>query len=377
MGKAKKVLFTSHTANFHKFNRPFMRMLKEQGYTVHYASAGEEKVYDTDKHFDVPFERSPFKPGNIKAYFKLKKIIDREDYDLIHTHTPTGSVITRLAARRARKKGTRVIYTAHGFHFFKGAPLLNWVVYYPIEKFMARYTDAIVTINSEDSERASRNFDTKVYNLPGIGVNVEAFDINMSSADKLKLRKSIGFKSKDFVLIYVAELLKRKDQMWLIKTLKDDFVKNKDLHLLLVGADSMSGELQKNVKDLKIESKVHFTGYRRDVPQLMKMSDLAVSTSLQEGLGLNLIEAMSAGLPLVVTDNRGHRDAVNGLSCATIVALGDDVTFREAVVSHYENRHKHNGISARDKDIFMKFSVEKVLPLMKQIYDAINEVSKR
>ncbi len=120
MSKAvkKKVLFTSHVANFQKFNRPFMRMLSEQGWEVHYASDGEEKILDTDKEFTIPFERSPFKLGNIKAYFKLKKIIDHEKYDMIHTHTPMGSVVTRLAARDARKNGTRVIYTAHGFHFF-------------------------------------------------------------------------------------------------------------------------------------------------------------------------------------------------------------------------------------------------------------------
>ena len=114
----KKVLFTSHVANFQKFNRPFMRMLSEQDYEVHYASMGEEEILDCDKSFVVPFTRSPFGLSNVAAYKQLKVIIDREHYDIIHTHTPMGSVVTRLAARAARKKGTRVIYTAHGFHFF-------------------------------------------------------------------------------------------------------------------------------------------------------------------------------------------------------------------------------------------------------------------
>lgn len=370
----KKVLFTSHTANFHKFNRPFMCMLKEQGYTVHYASAGEEKVYDTDKHFDVPFERSPFKPGNIKAYFKLKKIIDREKYDLIHTHTPMGSVVTRLAARAARKKGTRVIYTAHGFHFFKGAPLLNWIVYYPIEKIMALHSDAVVTINEEDYVRAEKNFKTKVYNLPGVGVNIDGFDISMSPIEKTKLRRSIGLKDSDFVIIYVAELLKRKDQTWLIKTLSKELTSNQDMHLLLVGADSMGGKLQELVGTLGLDRQVHFTGYRRDVPQLMKISNLAVSTSIQEGLGLNLIEAMAAGLPLVVSDNRGHRDAVKGLDCASIVQLGDAESFIDGIKQSYASRFNDRAISAEDKSIFMRFSVTNVTPLMDDIYMEVGEL---
>jgi len=101
----KKVLFTSHTANFQKFNRPFMRMLREQGYEVHYASMGEEQIKDCDKQFVVPFTRSPFTLSNVRAYRQLKEIIDREQYDLIHTHTPVGSVVTRLAARQAPPTG--------------------------------------------------------------------------------------------------------------------------------------------------------------------------------------------------------------------------------------------------------------------------------
>ena len=142
----KKILFTSHTANFQKFNRPFMRMLREQGYEVHYASMGEEQIEDCDKQFVVPFTRSPFTLSNVRAYRQLKEIIDHEQYDLIHTHTPVGGVVTRLAARQARQRGTRVIYTAHGFHFFTGAPLLNWLVYYPIERLMPELTAILLPV---------------------------------------------------------------------------------------------------------------------------------------------------------------------------------------------------------------------------------------
>ena len=170
-----KILFTSHVANFQKFNRPFMRMLRKDGWEVHYASMGEEEILDADKSFTVSFTRNPFTISNIRAYKQLKQIIDRENYDIIHTHTPVGSVVTRLAARRARSRGTRVIYTAHGFHFFTGAPLLNWLIYYPVERLMARYTDTLITINDEDYKRAKRTFKTDVRYVPGVGVDPEQF----------------------------------------------------------------------------------------------------------------------------------------------------------------------------------------------------------
>lgn len=331
----KKVLFTSHVANFQKFNRPFMRMLSEQGWEVHYASAGEEKILDCDKEFTVPFERSPFKLGNIKAYFKLKKIIDAEKYDLIHTHTPMGSVVTRLAARATRKKGTRVIYTAHGFHFFKGAPLLNWIIYYPIEKLMARHTDTLITINNEDFERASKKFKTDVRYVPGVGVDPKKFDVEVSKVEKSALRKSLGLKNSDFVMIYVAELSRRKNQLWLIDTLSKFMYEHSDVHLVLPGKDSLDGAAHVLVEKLELEKQVHFLGYRDDVPQLMMTSDVAVSASKQEGLPVNVMEAIYLGLPVVLTDCRGNRDLVLEDINVRIAPLDSSDTFLKLVLKTY------------------------------------------
>ena len=148
----KKVLFTA-TVDSHilQFHLPFLKMFKENGYEVHVATNGDESIPFCDKKIKISFERSPFKINNLKAIGQLRKVINEEQYDIIHTHTPMGSVVTRLAAKQARKKNnTRVIYTAHGFHFFKGAPILNWLVFYPVEKWLAKYTDTLITINKED-----------------------------------------------------------------------------------------------------------------------------------------------------------------------------------------------------------------------------------
>ena len=230
---SKKILFTSHTANFQKFNRPFMRMLRKDDWEVHYASMGEEEILDADKSFIVSFTRNPFTISNIRAYKQLKQIIDRENYDIIHTHTPVGSVVTRLAARRARKRGTRVIYTAHGFHFFTGAPLLNWLIYYPVERLMARHTDTLITINCEDYKRAKRAFKTDVRYVPGVGVDPERFKPRLTKKQRNDLRRSLGLKPDDFVMIYPAELNKNKNQTMLIAAMEKLTATNPYIHLLI------------------------------------------------------------------------------------------------------------------------------------------------
>ena len=322
--KTKKILFTSHVASFQKFNRPLMRMMSEKGWEVHYASMGEEEILDCDKSFVVPFTRSPFRLSNITAYRQLKKIINQENYDIIHTHTPMGSVVTRLAAKKARKNGTKIIYTAHGFHFFKGAPLLNWLIYYPVERLMARHTDTLITINKEDYHRAKKQFKTNVIYMPGVGVDPKRFKPKLTTKQKLELRKSLGLKKDDFVMIYPAELNKNKNQTLLLHVLHEINKEDKSVHLLLAGKDNLNGYHKKLADKLGAAKNVHFLGYRSDIPQLLQMSDLSVSASHREGLPVHLIEAMFAGLPIITTKCRGAtelvEDGVNGF----VVGFNED-----------------------------------------------------
>ena len=312
----KKVLFTA-TVDSHikQFHIPYLKWFKEQGYEVHVATNGEEQIPYCDVKHKISFERSPIKINNLKAIRDLKKIIDKEQMEIIHCHTPMGSIVTRIAAINARKNGTKVIYTAHGFHFYKGAPLLNWLIFYPIEKIMARYTDCLITINKEDYELAKKKFKCKQIELVnGVGVDENRFNIKMSEQEKLEFRNSLGLNQDDFVIIYVAELSKRKNQSMLLKAialLNEE--KYKHIKAILPGLDSMNGKYQQMAKDLNIESHIKFLGYRTDIPNLMKISDLSVSTSKQEGLPVNLIEAMFVGLPIIATNCRGNRDLADVL----------------------------------------------------------------
>lgn len=365
----KKILFTSHVAYFQRFNQPFMQMLRKQGHEVHYASMGEFEIEDCDKSFVVPFARSPFSFSNIVAIRKLKKIIDRENYDLIHTHTPMGSIVTRLAARAARKKGTKVIYTAHGFHFFKGAPLLNWLIYYPIEKMVARLTDTLITINREDYARAKAKFHTNVVYVPGVGVDPARFK-KLSAKEKAALRSSLGLSAKDFIMIYPAELNANKNQIMLLRVMKDLVKKDSSIHLLLPGRDSSNGYHKKISMDFDIAKNVHFLGHRQDIPDLMQIADLSVSTSFREGLPVNLMEAMFAGLPIVATGCRGATELVEN-SVNGFVTEFNDQKFIDAIEKIRNDKKLYRTLSKNSQTRSKQYEIKTIIPQIETIYNKL------
>ncbi len=368
MAQRKKVLFTSHTANFVKFNRPFMRDLHEKGHTVHYASAGEEEILDADESFVIPFARSPFKLGqNLKAYRELKKLLERENYDLVHCHTPVGGVVTRLAVKHAKlKRRPKVIYTGHGLHFYQGAPLINWLLYYPIEKWLARSTDTIVTINHEDYKRVKRKFRAgRVEEIPGVGVDLAKFR-PASDAEKAELRRKNNLKEEDFVLIYMAEVNKNKDQEFIIDNLTKLLEEVPEVKVLFAGKGPEQERLEKKVEKLGLGENVKFLGYRKDTAELYRMADVVVSASRREGLGLNLIEGMASGLPIVARDNRGHREIV--ASEKEGVLFQDGEGFRKAVLELYRNPEKRKEIGAHNVKAAERFSLEKSREKMGEIY---------
>lgn len=292
----RKVLFTA-TVDSHilQFHIPYLKMFKEKGYEVHVATNGRADIPCCDVKHIVSFERNPFKINNLKAIKQLKKIVDEEKFDIIHCHTPMGSAVTRLASKKARKNGTRVLYTAHGFHFYKGAPLKNWIIYYPVEKYLSKFTDCLITINQEDYELAKRRFSKRCKDIeyvPGVGIDENKFDFEMTEEEKQKLRESLGIKNDDFVMIYPARLDKNKNQGLLIDAVKKLSREFPNIQLLLPGNDELNGYYQNMAKERDVESKIHFLGYRKDIQRLIKISNLAVSSSLREGLPVNIMEAM-------------------------------------------------------------------------------------
>lgn len=363
----KKVLFTA-TVDSHilAFHTPYLKYFKENGYEVHVATNGTAPIPFCDVKHTITFERSPFKPNNLRAIRQLKKIINKEKFDIIHTHTPMGSVVTRLAAMHARKKlHTRVIYTAHGFHFFKGAPLQNWLIFYPVEKLLARKTDTIITINQEDYELAKKKFKTNVQYVPGVGIDPKKFDFVMTKANKTALRKSLGLKDTDFVMIYPAELSKRKRQTWLIEALKDTILANPSMHLLLPGKDSLNGQCQALVSELHLDNNVHFLGFRNDIPQLLTISNVALSAARQEGLPVNIMEAMYIGLPVVATNCRGNADLIKDKAESHVVEVNDSSAMANAV-TWVRNVSREQKVTSGEA---AEYCIANILPRFASIYE--------
>lgn len=325
----KKVLLTatvqSHICQFH---RPLVEMLHKNECVVHVAARNnlEEKnglkLDFVDKVFDVPFSRSPKSVDNIKAYKILKKIIDNECYDVIHCNTPMGGIITRLAARKTRHKGTKVLYTAHGFHFYKGAPKLNWIIYYPIEKIFSKITDQIITINHEDFELANKDFFCKTSYIHGVGVDNERYyPVTLEKKHNLKIE--LGLNHFSNIILCIGELLPNKNQQMIIEAMKNVVKKYPNCLLLLAGNGPEKENLEKLVERYSIENNVMFLGYCTCLEKYQSICDVVVSCSKREGLGLNIIEALLSANPVVATKNRGHCELIDHGKTGYLVDIDD------------------------------------------------------
>jgi glycosyltransferase involved in cell wall biosynthesis len=262
------------------------------------------------KIHQLPLQRSPLKKDNFKAYRMLRNIIISEGYDLVHTHTPVASAIVRLACRKLNS--VKVFYTAHGFHFFKGAPIRNWLIYYPIEKWLAKYTDTIITINQEDYNRAKSKLKAKrVEYIPGVGIGIDKF--NKVKIDKDLKRNELALPADAFVVLSVGELNKNKNHEVVIRAISK--IDNPHIHYLICGEGQLDEYLRNLSKELGIEKRVHLLGFRKDVAEICKASDIFAFPSKREGLGLAAIEAMACGLPIITSNIHGIVDySIDGLT---------------------------------------------------------------
>ena len=322
----KALILASVASMIEQFNMGNIKVLQELRYEVHVATnfidsgtitreRAEElknKLKDLNvKYYQIDFDRNVLSTKNIQAYKQVKKLISENKYNIIHIHSPIGGVCGRLAAKKERKNGTKVIYTAHGFHFFKGAPAKNWLIYYPVEKWLSKYTDCLITINEEDYNLAKKKFKAKnVEYVPGIGVDENKFNFEMSREERNELRKSLGIDEDDFVFIQVGELNNNKNQIMTIGAMKELAKENNKIKLLLVGIGDLKEYYENKIKEYNLEKSVFLLGYRKDVPKLLKISNVLISTSKREGLPVNILEAMFAGLPIIATNCRGNRDLV-------------------------------------------------------------------
>lgn len=316
----------------------------------------------------INMSRSPVSKENLFAYQQLRNLINCYSFEIIHCHTPIAAMLVRLAARHARKKGTKVIYTAHGFHFFKGAPLKNWLLYFPIEWLLSRYTDLLITINKEDYARAKKYFKAeKVEIIPGVGIDISKFSRPLM--DRLEKRKELGLPKDSLVVLSVGELNKNKNHEIVIKAISQ--LKDPRIHYVICGQGPLDNYLKILSHKLGMENKILFLGYRLDVEEIYKAADIFLFPSKREGLGLAALEAMASGLPIITSNIHGIVDySVNGVTGFT--CNPEDVDgFVNALLKLVNNKEIRDEIGKNNGRAVKKFDVSNSKRKMEKIYSEV------
>lgn len=364
----RKVLFVATVLRGHilVFHLPYMKWFQEQGYEVHVCCRNDTpdpapEVPYCDRLIELPFERSPLSRKNLAVYKSLKALMDTEEYALVHCNTPVGGMLGRLCARAARKRGTRVIYTAHGFHFFTGAPLKNWLLFYPAERFFSRFTDLLITINGEDYRRAQRFHARTVALVNGVGVDLSRFESPAARADT---RAALGLAMDAPVVICVGEHSDRKNHETVLRAVAP----LSQAHVLFCGVGEKEEALRALARALDMEERTHFLGFRRDVPDLLAASDVFMFPSLQEGLPVSQMEAMAAGLPCVVSDVRGNVDLIRQGEGGFVRKPDDAAGFTQDLRRLLEDPALRESMGRRNRREMEAYSLNTVMEQMEALY---------
>lgn len=371
----KKALLVTTVSGFvPQFEMNNVRILQEMGYEVHYASNYHMPSYGNDNsrldgtgiiRHQVDFERSPFTLKNIAVYKQLKKVMKEEQFDLVHCHTPMGGALARIAAHNT--KTGPVLYTAHGFHFFKGAPLVNWLCYYPVEKLLSHYTDVLICINQEDYNRAKKKFYAKqVIKIPGVGIDIKR--IESIAVDRNKKREELGIGKDQKVLLFVGEMTKNKNHRLIIEAVAK--LHDSSVTAVFCGHGQEEQHLHELAKTLHVEEQIRFLGYRKDVLEIYKIADLFVFPSLREGLPVALIEAMASGLAVVCSDIRGNRDLIEE-GKGGILIKGDSLEeYCKNIKMLKSNDEERIKMGDFNKNKVAQFGIDEVERVMYRIYSS-------
>ena len=361
------------------FLLPHIQCMQRQGWIVDGAANGilmNQSCVDTfNSVYNIEWSRSPLDIKHIlKSIKRIKAIVQDGGYDIVHVHTPIAAAVTRLALRHMVKSGKiKIIYTAHGFHFYKGAPLLNWLIYYPIEKYLSRYTDVLITINKEDYEIAKNKMHAKKTEyIPGVGIDVEK--IQNTKVERNKKRQELGIPQDATVLLSVGELSKRKNHEIVIKALSQ--LEDKNIVYAICGKGQLHDYLNNLARRLNILDRVFFLGFRTDIIEICKSSDIFVFPSLQEGLPVALMEAMACGLPVVCSQIRGNVDLITDGVNGYLWNITDGPTALGKTIMNTRQSVKFcKQCSFYNIEIARKFEIHQSLSAMERIYKATEKYS--
>ena len=374
-----KMLYILNFARcLNQFSHASMLAAKNLGIDFHIISnwgyeSSDEMEADARRYgitiYQVDFMRNPLHPGNIKAYRQICDIMKREKFDIVHTNTPIGGVLGRIAARRFHTPN--VIYQAHGFHFYKGGPKSGWMLYYPIEKILASITDLIITINQEDFRFASRKLHPRrqgeVIYVPGIGIDYDAY--SGISIDREHKKLELGIPAQAAMILSVGELNKNKHHEIIIRAL--EHIQN--THYAIAGGGELLSQLKELAAKCSVSDRVHFLGFRDDVKQLYKTADIFCLPSYREGLSASVMEAMAAGLPVVCSDIRGNKDLIVQDKGGYLISIEDTHGYADSLNAIIQSERLRVEMGTFNMNYVKLFSLKKVVQDMEAIYmDMIN-----
>lgn len=371
-----KILYVTTVASTMGFFKDFIKKLIDDGHTVDIATNREKsqlpECYEEAgcKVYDLKSSRSPLSKGNIATVKELQKLAADESYDIVHCHTPVAAACTRLAFRKARKCGTKVIYTAHGFHFYKGAPLKNWLIFYPVEKLCARWTDVLITINKEDFAFAQKKLNVKkVEYVPGVGINTGRFaPAKLSGEEKTELRKSLGVGEADKLLFSVGELNENKNHSLVLRAMAK---LPENVHYCIAGRGSCHDRLLELAEELGLKERFHLLGRRNDIQELLNCTDVFCFPSLREGLPVSVMEAMSCGVPVVAKNIRGVKDLITDGRNGLLVKGNEPDDFSGAILKLLGDPDFSDCVRKNNIEDIRGFSVEKVIKDVGEIYSGL------
>lgn len=364
---SNKVLYTA-TSDIHirTFHLPILNHLQSEGFQVTLAveKRSDYQFECVDDVVYLPFKRSPFKRDNLKAFKRLLKLINKRNFDYVHCHTPVVGVLTRLAVLFSKIR-PKVIYTAHGFHFYSGGPKLNFAIFFPIEWLLSNFTDIIITINTEDFEIARKHLKAKeVIKIPGMGVDEEKFHPDLSI--RSYIRKELGIEG-NLVFVCVGELNHNKNQIFILQIFKRLNKRISNFKLLLIGTGDQKESLQKYATEAGLIDKVLFLGWQEDVVPFIQAADYGISASKREGFGIGLVEMLMVGLPVFASSNRGHKEVIDEGESGYLFKLGSPDDAEELIYQHVDEKDKFDRKKIIEETQW-KYSIKKSVKLQTLAY---------
>lgn len=366
----KKIMMISTTDNMiWQFLLPHIKYLQEQGNIVECVCAKTGFWFDELRDqfgltvHEIAFERNPIKWKNLKGYRKLVDLQKKEKFDLVYCQQPVGGLMGRLIAKKFKLP---CIYTAHGFAFFDGNSKLKNFVFKTVEHWLSKYTDLLITINEEDYQNALKMKAKHVAKINGIGMAEKKYEPLVET--KEEIRNSLNLDADDFVIVTVAEFIRRKNYDTMLKVINELKNQGKKVKFLICGRGQEEETIKNQIKELGIEDNVLLLGFRKDINRILTASDIFMLASFQEGLTLSVIEAMSYGLPCIVSNVRGNRDLVVDGKGGFVVETQNQSLFAKKIVEMMDNGEMRKSFGAFNKQESEKYSIESVKAQLEEIY---------